>query len=303
MQRHDGPIAAIDPCRRLPSVRHALTVDLEDYYQVSALAGSIRRSDWVRYPSRIEANTHRLLDLFDRRHTRATFFVLGYEAERRPALIRTISERGHELACHGYDHRLLTDMDPEMFRGDLRHARSSIEDAAGAGVSGYRAPSYSITRKTLWALDILASEGFAYDSSIFPVHHDRYGISDHPRHLHRLRLSSGRSLIEFPPTTLRSCGVNLPAAGGGYLRQLPWRIFHFALERSASRHGMPGLLYLHPWEIDPDQPRVSANRLTKIRHYRGLAGMERKVDKLLTRLEFAPMGEVIDSSAESIGGS
>ena len=227
---------------------------------------------------------------------RATFFVLGYEAEERPALIRTIAARGHELACHGYDHRLLTRIDPETFRADLRRGKAAIEDAAGERVSGFRAPSYSITRSSLWALEVLADEGFAFDSSIFPVRHPCYGIAAHPRFLHRLQLESGRSLIELPPTTLRLAGINLPAAGGAYLRQLPWRFVDLALRRSARRHGMPGLLYLHPWEIDPDQPRIATDRLTGIRHYRGLAAMHAKIDRLLGRLEFAPMGEIIESA-------
>jgi polysaccharide deacetylase family protein (PEP-CTERM system associated) len=272
--------------------RFALTVDLEEYFQVSNLASVIPRVRWESLPRRAADSTRRLLDLFDQHQQRATFFTLGWVAERDPALLREIAARGHEIACHGYGHELVYALGAQAFRSDLRRAQRAIADATGAAVRGYRAPSYSITRASLFALEILAEEGFAYDSSIFPIRHHRYGIPDFALDPVRLSLAGGASLLEFPLTTLPFGRFRLPLAGGAYLRFLPPAIFEWGWRR-IEQSGRAAVLYLHPWEIDALQPRQALNWLVRVNHYLNLARTESRVANLLSRFEFAPMGEVL----------
>jgi polysaccharide deacetylase family protein (PEP-CTERM system associated) len=278
--------------------RHALSVDLEEYFHVSNFAGLIDPARWPALPSRIEAQTRRLLDLFDEAGCHATFFALGWVAERHPRLVAEIARRGHEVACHGYGHALVSELGPKAFRTDLRRARAAIEDAAGAPVRGYRAPSYSITTRSLWALGILAEEGFAYDSSIFPIHHPTYGIPDFESQLTTLDLGDGLSLVEFPLTTAQVGRWKLPVAGGAYLRLLPAPVFRWGFRR-AIRSGQPAVLYLHPWEIDPHQPRMRVDWKVRIRHYRNLDRVEGRLRQLLAQTPFDTMARTIETWREA----
>lgn len=271
---------------------NALSVDLEEYFQVSNFEHLIERSAWDRYPSRLADATGRLLDAFDEHAQRATFFVLGWVAERHPALLREIAARGHEIACHGYQHELVYRLGVEAFRADLRRARSAIEDACGRAVEGYRAPSYSVTRESLWALRVLAEEGFRYDSSIFPIRHHRYGIPDFAREPLTLDLGDGISIQEYPLTTLQLGPWRLPLAGGGYLRFLPAQLFRWGFARLA-RADVPTVLYVHPWELDPEQPRQAVGWKLRINHYYNLARTERKLRGLLAGFRFDPLGDVL----------
>lgn len=227
---------------------NALTVDVEDYYQVEAFANVIRREEWEKWESRIERNTHRLLELFASRNTKGTFFILGWIAERHRHLVREIADAGHEIACHGYDHQLIRKQSREEFRADIRRAKCLLEDVSGEQVIGYRAPTYSITERTIWALDVLIEEGFQYDSSIFPVHHDRYGIPGAKRFPHTIRREAGE-IIEFPPSTVRIAGQNLPVAGGGYFRLLPYRVFRWGLRHINRRERRSAIFMVHTWRL------------------------------------------------------
>ena len=268
------------------AARPLLSVDVEDYFQTEAFSRAAPRQDWDRYPLRVVDNTRRLLDLFDGYNAKATFFIVGWIADRAPALVREISARGHELACHSYWHRTVYSLSSREFRQDTRDARRSIEDAAGIAVNGYRAPTWSITRSSLWAIDILAEEGFAYDSSIYPIHHDLYGIPgamDHP-YVWRTR---NHQIVEIPPATLAVGRTRLPAAGGGYLRILPLSYTCMAIDQLTRRNLLP-VIYLHPWEIDPEQPRLNGNWKSRIRQYWGLKSFEPKLHQLLCRYQFQP---------------
>ncbi len=275
---------------------NALSVDVEEYFQVSNFEGVIPRESWGSLPSRAGDSTRRLLDAFDETGQRATFFVLGWVAERDPGLVREIADRGHEVACHGYQHELVYAIGPEAFRKDLRRARAAIEDACGRTLHGYRAPSYSVTRESLWALPILVEEGFRYDSSIFPVRHHRYGIPDFAREPLRLELGGGASICEYPLTTLRLGSLNLPLAGGGYLRFLPAALFRWGFGRLV-RQGRPTVLYVHPWEIDPGQPRQEVGWKVRVNHYHNLGRTEGRLRRLLEAHRFAPLGESLDDLA------
>ena len=275
---------------------NALTIDVEDYFQVNAFAGHIRQDQWNTYPLRVDGNTRRILDMLDRFSLSATFFILGWVAERLPALTKEIHRRGHEIACHGYGHELVYVIGPERFRADIRRSKKLLEDQCGERVNGYRAPSYSITGRSLWALDILAEEGFTYDSSIFPVLHDTYGIPDAERFPHRIQTGAG-PLVEFPLTTLPlQLGwkkMRLPIAGGGYLRLLPVGVVRRGIEAINQREEQSAVLYFHPWEIDPDQPRIKASLKSRFRHYLNLGKTEQKLTHLFSRIRFAPMNEVL----------
>jgi polysaccharide deacetylase family protein (PEP-CTERM system associated) len=275
---------------------NALSIDVEDYYQVSAFESVVRFEEWGRRESRVEWNTHRVLDLLDEYNVKATFFVLGWVAERNSTLVRIISKRGHEVASHGYAHQLIYTQTPEQFREETRRSKKIVEDIIGQAIIGYRAASYSITARSLWALDILAEEGFQYDSSIFPIRHDRYGIPGHERFVHTINGNGHLVIAEVPLSTLRIAGVNLPVAGGGYLRLLPYAATHFAMLYLNRLEGQPAVVYFHPWEIDPDQPRIQANWLSRIRHYTNLGGMESKLRKLLANFSFGPIREVYAGS-------
>jgi polysaccharide deacetylase family protein (PEP-CTERM system associated) len=272
---------------------NALTVDVEDYYHVSAFARHIRREDWPALESRVDRNTHRLLDCFDTYGVRATFFMLGVVAEQSPTLVREIHNRGHEVASHGYAHDLVYNQTLQSFREETSRSKALLEDLTGTAVLGYRAASYSITRRSLWALDVLRDAGFAYDSSIFPIRHDRYGIVDFPRFPHVVRGEDGDGMIEFPLSTVSLWGRNLPIAGGGYLRILPAAFTHWGIARVNHREGQPVIIYLHPWEVDPDQPQQAVGWITRFRHYRNLHRMEERVINLLGRFEFSTVARVL----------
>jgi polysaccharide deacetylase family protein (PEP-CTERM system associated) len=277
-----------------------MTIDVEDYFQVSAFDAVVRRDAWGDFPSRVVANTERLLSIFDTHRVSATFFVLGWVAEKFPSLVPTIAKAGHELASHGFGHRLVYQQTPDAFRDDVRRAKALIEDQSGQPVSGYRAPSYSITRRSLWALDVLVEEGYRYDASIFPIRHDRYGIPDAPRHPHALARTAG-PLTEAPPSTVRVGSMNLPVAGGGYFRLLPYGWTRWGIGRINRRERQPAVFYLHPWEIDPAQPRLHAGALSRFRHYRNLDKTESRLRRLLGDFEFTTLARVLaDSSTASV---
>ncbi len=262
-----------------------ISVDVEDYFHAESLSDVAPRSQWDSYPSRVECNTRRLLELFAKEEVKATFFVLGWVAERFPQLVRDIADAGHEIACHSYWHRLIYSISPQEFREDTRRAKQVIEQAAGQPVYGYRAPTYSIVKQSLWALHVLAEEGFIYDSSIFPVHHDRYGIPDAPRFPFRVKTPSG-TLVEYPVTTFRLWSShNFPVGGGGYLRILPRWYTRLGLRR-ARREGVPVIAYVHPWEIDPDQPRLRGRLVSRLRHYTNLSHMYQRIIDLLRTQHF-----------------
>jgi len=274
-------------------IRNALTVDVEDYFQVSAFAGSIGQREWDNHPLRVEKNTHKLLDLFDDYQVKATFFILGWVAERKKDLVLEIAERGHEVACHGYSHQLVYNQSPEVFQQETIRAKNILEDIIQQQVRGYRAASYSITEKSQWALDILAETGFVYDSSIFPVHHDRYGMPDTPEHPYILKTPAGNSIIEFPLSTAKIINYRLPVAGGGYFRLYPYWLSRMGLKQ-INRQQKPFIFYLHPWEIDPDQPRISASWFSRFRHYNNLDKCEDRLRNLLADFQFGTTWDVLD---------
>jgi polysaccharide deacetylase family protein (PEP-CTERM system associated) len=270
---------------------HAVTVDVEEYFQVEALAQIINRSEWDLLESRVVWQTERLLTLFEREQVRATFFTLGWICRKHPDLIRRIVREGHELACHGDAHKMITQMSPEEFREDIATAKEILEDTAGVAVDGYRAPTFSVVRETKWALDVMRDVGFRYDASIFPIRHDRYGIPDAPRWPHRIEHGHGKGLVEFPSTTLRVLGRNLPVGGGGYLRLLPMEYTRMALQHLAQQG--PCMVYLHPWEIDALQPRFGLGRLATWRSYHNLNDMELRLSTLLKTLPFGTTRDVL----------
>jgi len=273
-------------------VLNAMTVDVEDYFHVTAFAGVVSRSDWGSYETRVCANTDRLLAIFEDAGVHATFFVLGWVAERFPELVRRIHQSGHELASHSYDHGLVYDKTPETFREDLRRARMAIEQAGGVAVCGYRAPSYSITERSLWALDILASEGYSYDSSIYPIRHDRYGIPRWERHIHRIERGAN-AFWELPGSTVQHLGMNLPMGGGGYFRLLPYSWTKRGIKTLNEVEGKPAIFYLHPWEVDPDQPRLNAGAASRFRHYYNLGATESRLRRLLREFRFGTVTQIL----------
>lgn len=274
-------------------MRNALTFDVEEYFHVEAFTKVVRREQWPQLPSRVVDSTRRILDLLDDHVVRATFFVLGWVAERHGDLVREIQTRSHEIGCHSHAHRMITTMTPVEFRTDVRRARRAIEDATGHAVLGFRAPTFSIVRRTLWALDVLAEEGFAYDSSVFPIHHDRYGIPEAPRFPHRLTLRSGRELVEFPITTVPVGRLRLPLTGGGYFRLAPYALVRAGIARINAAEGEPAIVYLHPWELDPGQPRMPVRGMARFRHYVNLRSTADKLRRLLRDFAFGPAGDVL----------
>ncbi|MEA3001550.1 MAG: hypothetical protein QOH81_338 [Sphingomonadales bacterium] len=278
---------------------NALSVDVEDWFQVGAFETCIARADWDILPRRVEANADAVLALFDEAGVKATFFTLGWVAERHPALMRRIAAAGHEVASHGWDHERVFTLSPEGFRSDLRRARQAIEDASGKTPSGYRAPSFSIDARTPWAHPILAEEGYAYSSSVAPLAHDHYGWPEAPRFAHRPLPDS--ALIELPVTTVELAGRRLAAGGGGFFRLLPYRFSDWAIARVNRREGRPAVFYFHPWEIDPGQPRVAGAPLkSRLRHYSRLSAMRPKLLKLLKAHLWGRTVDVVDRERERL---
>lgn len=268
---------------------NALTIDVEDYYHVEAFQSVIRRQDWDRYEDRVYKNTLRILDLLSRHGIEATFFVLGWVAERTPAIVKEIHAAGHDVGSHGYAHQIIYKQTPDEFAEDLRRSLEVIEGITGEKVLGFRAPSFSVTKHSLWAIDILQSFGLAYDSSVFPILHDIYGISDAPRCPYQI----AAGFWEFPMTTVRVLGRNFPVGGGGYLRLFPYRVTRWAIDR-ANCDGMPAIVYLHPWEIDPGHPRVKTTMLNHMRHYINLEKTEPRLAALCTDFEFTSLRRLLD---------
>lgn len=267
---------------------------MEDYFQVSAFEKRISRDDWDKLPCRVAQNTHRVLDLFAEHNTKATFFVLGWVAERYPEIVRRIVEEGHELASHGYNHQRITDLTPEEFRADLNKSSDILEQTGGVKLKGYRAPSYSIVESNLWAHEILAECGFIYSSSVYPIKHDHYGIPDAPRFKYE---TATRGLIEFPISTVKKFGHNFPAGGGGFFRLYPYAVSKWAINTLNLEDNAASIFYFHPWEIDPDQPRQTNIPLkTRFRHYLNLNRSETRLQKLLQDFQWVRMDSMIEDN-------
>jgi polysaccharide deacetylase family protein (PEP-CTERM system associated) len=260
--------------------KNVVSVDVEDYFHAEVFSGVVDRARWDSYTSRVEPNTRRLLEMLAKLNVHGTFFVLGWVAERFPALVREIAAGGHELACHSYWHRLIYKLEPAEFREDTRRAKTVIEQISGRAVSGYRAPTYSVIDRSVWALDILTELGFTYDSSIYPIHHDRYGMPGAPRGPFRFQTPSG-PMTEFPLTTFRLAGNNMPVGGGGYLRLLPRLYTRLGLQQ-VQKEGLPIVIYIHPWEVDAEQPRLPVSLKSRLRHYTNLS---RTFDRLQSVLQ------------------
>ena len=279
---------------------HAMTIDVEDYFHVAALSKVVRPEHWDRQPSRVVANTYKILDLFDNKAIKGTFFVLGWVAEREPALIKEIAKRGHEVASHGYSHQLIYGQQPSVFREETHRSKEILEQLIQQPIEGYRAASYSITRKSLWALDILAELGFKWDSSIFPVYHDNYGIPDTPSEPYKIQTRNGGQLKEFPITSAQKMGLSIPAAGGGYFRQFPYPLFKYLFHVASHGNRVPKLFYLHPWEVDPGQPRFNnASWFSRFRHYTNLDKCEARLNRLIDDFKFGTMTESLASYQHS----
>jgi polysaccharide deacetylase family protein (PEP-CTERM system associated) len=263
----------------LPALTNALTIDVEDYFQVSAFAPHIARADWPRLECRVEANIERILLLLDSRRIHATFFTLGWIAERYPAMLRRVAAAGHEVASHGYAHLRASEQSAAQFADDVRRSKAILEQITGLAVRGYRAPSFSIGAANLWAFDVLQEAGYRYSSSIYPIRHDHYGMPDAPRFAWRPRGPHG--VLELPVSTVRLRGRNLPAGGGGYFRLMPYALSRWLLRRINSRDGQAGIFYFHPWELDPGQPRpLGLSARTRFRHYLNLGCMEARLARL-----------------------
>jgi polysaccharide deacetylase family protein (PEP-CTERM system associated) len=272
---------------------NAFTIDVEDYFHVAALSSAIPRETWSSRDLRVEANTERLLEMLAERGIHGTFFVLGWVAERAPALVRRIAAAGHEIACHGYSHKLIYTQSPAEFREETLRAQKCLEDTWGRPVLGYRAASFSITRQSLWALDVLIDCGFRYDSSIFPIHHDLYGIPGSTAEPHLLTAPSGRTIAEFPMSAARFFGLQVPVSGGGYFRILPYWVTRAGLRQINEQGQRPFTFYLHPWEVDPGQPRVKVRAFSRFRHYTNLSRCEARLRRVLGDFAFGTMEEAL----------
>jgi polysaccharide deacetylase family protein (PEP-CTERM system associated) len=276
---------------------HCLSFDVEEHFQVSAFWSEARRQQWDKCESRVEDNTRKLVELLAQHDTKATFFVLGWVAERYPDLVKMLAGQGHEIASHGYGHELITGQTPGMFRDDVRRAKGILEDICGKQVYGYRAPSFSITKDTKWAIPVLTEEGYLYDSSIFPVLHDRYGMPDATPTIHLLHGEAG-CIWEVPPSTANIFGTRLPVAGGGYFRLFPYPILRQLLKR-IERAGHPLVMYLHPWELDPDQPKMQGSCLSMFRHYINLHKTEDRLRSLLKDFCFTSIREALEPVSQA----
>ncbi len=271
---------------------NALTIDLEDYYHVTAFDHIIGRHNWENMESRIEVILEKILLILDSYSVKATFFVLGWVAERHPILIRTIVNQGHEIASHGYNHKMITDHSQESFKEDIQKTTKILEDITDAKIKGYRAPTFSINASSLWALNILMEQGYSYDSSIFPIRHDRYGIPNARRFPHIIKLEESGDIKEFPPSTIKLLKWNLPIAGGGYLRLFPLKFIEWGIKRINNLEKQPAVIYLHPWEFDPEQPRIPTNRLCRFRHYVNLGTTEKKLRHLIEKFRFTTLNKL-----------
>ena len=281
------------------NVWNILTVDVEDYYMVSAFSDIIPTEKWDSYGNRIENNIMRILDIFEKHDTKGTFFILGWVAERYPQIVKEIDRRGHEIGCHSYQHKLVYDMTIEEFREDTRKAKTILEEIVGKRIYGYRAPSYSITKKSMWALEILREEGFLYDSSIFPIVHDRYGYPEFDRFPMFLETPSG-GILEIPLSTIRIFNKNIPAGGGGYLRLFPLLFTEWAIKNLNGKESKSAILYFHPWEIDADQPRINGSYLSRFRHYTNIGKTENRIGHLLKTFRFGPVAGVLHDQIHSL---
>lgn len=286
-----SPAAVLAESNRVPV--NAFTIDVEDYFHVSALSSAISRDTWAQQELRVEANVERLLAIVGEQNVRGTFFVLGWVADRLPEVVRRIADQGHEVACHGYSHQLIYRQSPEEFRQETIRAKSLLEDLIGKPVVGYRAASFSITPKSTWALDTLIELGFQYDSSIFPVRHDRYGMPGASRVPGPIASPTRGTIIEFPMSTAAFGNFRVPVSGGGYFRLLPYWFVRAGLKRINENEGLPFTFYLHPWEVDPEQPRFKVGLLSRVRHYTNLEKCEGRLRRLLKEFKFAPMRDVL----------
>ena len=273
------------------TIKNAFTVDVEDYFQVSAFADTVAVSDWEKKEMRVEASMNRLLALLDKHHVKATFFTLGWVAERYPQLIKNLAQQGHEIASHGYWHQRATGQTTAQFKEDVGSARKLLQDLTGCDVHGYRAPSFSIDRTNEWAYDVLLEEGYQYSSSIYPVSHDHYGVPDAPR----FKYKTEQGLWEVPLSTLVMNNKNIPISGGGYFRLYPYRVTSWAIKRFHDKDTQPYIFYMHPWEIDPGQPRQQGLSFkSKFRHYLNLGRVESRLDKMLQEFKWSTMADSLD---------
>ncbi len=280
-------------------ITNAMSVDVEDYFQVSAFESNIARADWDKLDCRVEKNTQKILEIFDQKNIKATFFTLYWVAQRYPGLIREIVNAGHELASHGMEHKRVTQQTPLEFKTDITESKKRLEDISGQAVIGYRAASYSITRDTYWALEILEQAGYQYSSSIYPIKHDLYGIPEAPRFAYKPFAAS--QFLEIPISTLQFGDKNYPCGGGGYFRLFPYQLSRWAINRLNVKYQQPALFYFHPWEIDPDQPRqVGISAKTRFRHYLNLSRMEQRLTNLLDDFQWNTMKNVFLSDLESV---
>ena len=278
---------------------NALTIDVEDYFQVSAFAPHIPRTDWAARECRVERNVGCILAMLDTHGTKGTFFTLGWLAERYPKVVRRIVDNGHELASHGYGHERASDQTPESFFADIHLAKLILEDLSGHEVKGYRAPSFSIGEKNLWAFECLEKAGYRYSSSIYPIRHDHYGMPNAPRHAHAIG-----GLVEIPCTTLRFFNRNWPASGGGYFRLMPYALSRWMIERINRVDQLPAVFYFHPWEVDPAQPRIAGiSAKTRFRHYVNINRMEQRLNRLLADFEWGRMDELFLEPLGSVDGN
>lgn len=272
---------------------NALTFDVEEYFHAEVFGEVVRPEEWPGLESRVVESTERLLELLAEAGTLATFFVLGWVATRHPALVRAICDGGHEVACHGYGHQMITRQTRTQFAEDVRRAKKTLEDTAGVSVVGYRAPTFSVVRETLWSLEILVEGGFRYDSSIFPIVHDRYGIPDAGRFPHRVTIGPGLEIAEFPLSTVSRLGWRFPVAGGGYFRLFPYRFTRWAIRHLNERERQPAVVYLHPWELDPGQPRLPIGRIAQFRHSVNSGVTQRRLSRLVRDFHFAPVRDIL----------
>jgi polysaccharide deacetylase family protein (PEP-CTERM system associated) len=275
---------------RAASIVNALTIDVEEYFHPNAMDAAVLPEQWDALPHRVEQNTYRVLDLLSEFETRGTFFVLGWVAERWPHLVKEIARRGHEVASHGHAHRLVYKLGPAGFRADVARGKRILEDCLGAAVNGFRAASWSIVASTPWAFDVLVEEGFQYDSSVFPIRHDIYGMSGFSRFPVKVRCRAGE-ILEIPPSTVRLFGINWPVAGGGYFRLFPYTVTRRAIARINRHDQAPAMVYLHPWEFDSGQPRLAASRSARLRQYSNLEATEPRLRRLLAEFRFAPISQ------------